>query len=37
MMVVGHAWVFFLLSDNPHVNVNDSCQVVVICDISITK
>jgi predicted amidohydrolase YtcJ len=30
MVVVGHAWVFLLLSDNPHVTVNGSCQVVVI-------
>jgi hypothetical protein len=32
MMVVGHTWVFFVLSDNPHETVNGSCQVVVICD-----
>jgi len=32
MMVVGHTWVFFVLSDNPHETTNGGCQVVVICD-----
>jgi hypothetical protein len=37
MMIVGYARILFLLSDNPHVTVNNRCQVVVIRDLYITK